>query len=182
MTGSLQFEIEASVNLCTKSLTERFDTMLQATECQPSTTQKQAAMARYGPQGVVSNLLVLNVDVWPTHSSALLDHGDSEIQCLTTWLDDAPQRAGCSTKDIKDHWISLKIQVNSQFSMMDYISLWKTLMTKVPYKEYFKDVLHYVKILLVLPISAAQCQQAMSAQNRIKSSTRATLPVSTLED
>ena len=56
------------------------------------------------------------------------------------------------------------------------------MLTKVPYKENFKDVLHLVEILLVLPISAAQCERAVSAQNRIKSSTRASLGVSVLED
>lgn len=40
----------------------------------------------------------------------------------------------------------------------------------------------YVKILLVLPISAAQCERAVSAQNRIKSNLRVNLGSSTLED
>ena len=74
------------------------------------------------------------------------------------------------------------LQVNSQFRKLDYVTLWQTLLTKVPYKEDFKDILHLVGILLVLPISAAQCERAVSAQNRIKSSTRAMLGVSVLED
>ena len=65
---------------------------------------------------------------------------------------------------------------------MDYAALWETLLTKLPYKEDFADVLHLVEILLVLPISAAQCERAVSSQNRIKSSTRATLNVAVLED
>ena len=52
----------------------------------------------------------------------------------------------------------------------------------MPYKDDFKDVLHLVELVLVLPLSAAQCERAVSAQNRIKSSTRATLSVSVLED
>ena len=72
--------------------------------------------------------------------------------------------------------------VNGQFRKLDYGSLWETLLTKVPYKDDFKDVLHIVELVLVLPISAAQCERAVLAQNRIKSSTRATLSVSVLED
>ena len=47
---------------------------------------------------------------------------------------------------------------------------------------FFEDVLHLVELVLVPPISAAQCEQAVSAQNRIKNSTRATLNVSVLAD
>ena len=47
---------------------------------------------------------------------------------------------------------------------------------------FFEDVLHLVELVLVLPTSAAQCEQAVSAQNRIKNSTIATLNVSVLED
>lgn len=53
---------------------------------------------------------------------------------------------------------------------------------QVPYKIDFADVLHFVELVLVLPISAVQCECAVSAQNLIKSSTRATLNVSVLED
>lgn len=53
---------------------------------------------------------------------------------------------------------------------------------QVPYKIDFADVLHLVELVLVLPISAVQCECAVSAQNLIKSSTRATLNVSVLED
>ncbi|CAH3112196.1 unnamed protein product [Pocillopora meandrina] len=64
----------------------------------------------------------------------------------------------------------------------DYASLWETLLIKTPYKDDFENVLHLVEILLVQPISAAQCERAISAQNRIKSSVRVNLAVSTLED
>lgn len=111
-----------------------------------------------------------------------MDYRREEVQRLSNWFEVALQRAGCNIKNIKDQWVSLKIQVNSQFRKLDYVNLWATLLTKVPYKEDFKDVLHLVEILLVLPISAAQCERAVSSQNRIKSSTRATLSVSVLED
>ena len=39
-----------------------------------------------------------------------------------------------------------------------------------------------MEIMLVLPISAAQCERAVSAQNRIKSSLRVGLDSSTLQD
>ena len=178
-TGSLKSEIETAVNLCIKGLSERFDILLQTTECQPSTKSPTTV---YGPKEVVKDMLIFNVDVWPTRSSDLMDYGRAEIQRLTDWFKVALERSGCNVQNIHDQWVSLKISVNSQFRKMEYAGLWETLLSKLPYKEDFADVLHLVEILLVLPISAAQCERAVSAQNRIKSSTRATLNVAVLED
>lgn len=72
--------------------------------------------------------------------------------------------------------------MSTGFGDKDYASLWETFLTKMPYKNYFVDVLHLVEIMLVMPISAAQCERAVSAQNRIKSSLRVALGSSTLED
>ena len=178
-TGSLQSGIDTAVNLCIKSLSERFDILLQATECQrPIKTPTTV----YGPKEVVRDMLVFNVDVWPTRSSDLMDYGREEIQRLTSWFKVPLERSGCDVQNIHDQWVSLKISVNSQFCKMDYAALWETLLTTLPYKEDFADVLHLVEILLVLPISAAQCERAVSSQNWIKSSTRATLNVAVLED
>jgi len=68
-------------------------------------------------------MLVFNVDAWPTRSSVLMDYGREEIQWLSNWLEVALQRAGCSTENIEDQWVSLKIQVNSPFRKLDYANL-----------------------------------------------------------
>ena len=173
-TGSLQSEIETAVNLCIRGLNERFDILLEATGCRPSI---KTSTTIYGPKEVVKDMLIFNVDVWPTRSSDLVDYGRQEIQRLTDWFKVALERSGCDVQNIQDQWISLKIVVNSQFRKMDYSILWETLLTKLPYKEDYADVLHLVEILLVLPISAAQSERAVSSKNRIKSSNRTTLNV-----
>ena len=55
-------------------------------------------------------------------------------------------------------------------------------LTKVPYRDDLKDVLHLIEILLVFPVSAAQCERAISAQNRIKNDSSSSLGGETLED
>ena len=45
-TGSLQSEIDTAVNLCIKGPSERFDILLQATNCQPSIKTEKTV---YGP-------------------------------------------------------------------------------------------------------------------------------------
>ena len=66
-----------------------------------------------------------------------------------------------------------------------YKDLWTILLMKAPYKEDLKDVLHLVEILLALLISAAQCERAISAQNRInriKNDSRSCLGGQTVEE
>lgn len=142
----------------------------------------KTAATVYGPKEVVRDMLIFNVDVWPTRTSDLMDYGREEIQYLTNWFKVPLEISDCNVQNIHDQWISLKITVNSQFCKMDYATLWETLLTKLPYEEDFADVLHLVEILLVLPIMAAQYERTVSSQNQIKSSTRATLNVAVLED
>lgn len=78
--------------------------------------------------------------------------------------------AGLQVHVIPDEWLSMKGLINTSFWDKDYGSLWQTFLTKMPYRQDLQNVLHLVKILLVLPISAAQCERAISTENRIKSS------------
>ena len=46
----------------------------------------------------------------------------------------------------------------------------------------FQNLLHLAEIMLVIPISSAQCERGFSSQKRIKSDARSSLSVSTTED
>lgn len=175
ISRSLQSEMETAASLTLQGLRDRFGVLL-------GIESQVGKSPSYDSTKVVSDMLVFNVDSWPTRPGDLLDFGSEEIRHLTRRFQPILERAGCKISSIQDQWISLKIMVNGQLRKLNYGSLWETLLTKVPYKDDFKDVLHLVELVLVLPISAAQCERAVSAQNRIKSSTRATLSVSVLED
>ena len=64
----------------------------------------------------------------------------------------------------------------------DYTGLRQLLLTKEPYSADFRDFLHLIELMLVMPISAAQCERGFSAQGRIKRDVRSCLNVSTTED
>ncbi|XP_030288729.1 zinc finger protein 862-like [Sparus aurata] len=81
-----------------------------------------------------------------------------------------------------EEWQSLKMLISENFPDKSYSDLWELLLTKDPYKTDYRNILELVMIMLVLPISAAQCERGFSAQNRIKTSTRSSLAVSTTED
>ncbi|XP_077866709.1 zinc finger protein 862-like [Saccoglossus kowalevskii] len=55
------------------------------------------------------------------------------------------------------------------------------MLTKSPYQEDFKDLLHLIQLMLVIPVTSAQCERVFSAQNRIKSDCRSSLATQTVE-
>ncbi|KAM9561291.1 uncharacterized protein ACWYII_022829 [Salvelinus alpinus] len=73
---------------------------------------------------------------------------------------------------ILDAWQGLKIPVSHNFKDKSYSGLWETMLTKDPYRHDYKNILELVQLMLVLPISAAQCERGFSVQNRIKNSSR----------
>lgn len=72
ITGSLQSEVQNAVDLSTNGLKERFDILPHATEEERKSTRK---VPDYGPREVVWDMLVFNVNAWPTCSSELEEYG-----------------------------------------------------------------------------------------------------------
>ena len=52
--------------------------------------------------------------------------------------------------------------------------------TAEPYNMEYKDILHLVELMLAIPISSAECERVISAQNRIKTNSRSSLSASIL--
>ena len=92
---------------------------------------------------------------------------------LSTWFQAVLEGKGCTIAAILSQWTFLKVLVSAQFKGKGYLDLWATLLTKVPYRYDLKG--HLVEFLLVLPISAAQCERAISAQNRMKNDSHSSL-------
>lgn len=131
---------------------------------------------------VVKDMLVFNADAWPCSAQDLVDFGNNMIDRLTSWFKPTLQKAGCDVDSISEEWFSLKVLVNTTILDKYYTSLWEIMLTKLPYKDDFKNLLHLVEIMLVQPISAVQCERAISTQNRVENSIRVTLGSSTLDD
>ena len=174
-TGSFQSRVNEAIGLCLTGLEERFGSLMNSASSSESTT-------KYGTADVIRDLLVFNVDAWPTSTKELVDFGNEKIERLFSWFQSLLQKAGSDVSSIPEEWFSLKVLVNTSLRDKDYASLWETLLINTPYKDSFNNVLYLEEILLVQPISAAQCERAISAQNRIKSSLRVNLAVSSLED
>ena len=63
----------------------------------------------------------------------------------------------------------MKVLVSTEFKHKDFNALWEIMLTKEPYKTDFKDILHLVEVMLVIPVTSAECEGTFSAQNHIKS-------------
>ncbi|KAL9967218.1 hypothetical protein ACROYT_G025396 [Oculina patagonica] len=178
----LQLELESLVY---KEEQEWLDTVIQDLEITDNFTEKSRVqiikiiiasfgvllqtadkIVPCGPNQAVKDMLVFNHDAWPTNqvNSLILDNRQ--------WFQPLLKSKGCCTEATASQWVSLKILVSTHFKDKAYVDLWATPLTTTPYNEDLKDVLHQVEILLVLPISAAQCERANSAQNRIKNDSR----------
>lgn len=69
----------------------------------------------------------------------------------------------------------------NEFSDKSFSALWSLMISKEPYRDDFEDFLHLVRIMLVIPVSSAQCERTISAVNRIKSDVRSSLHPTTVE-
>ena len=147
-TGSFQSRVNEAIGLCLTGLERRFGSPMNSASNSESTT-------KYGTADVIRDLLVFNVDTWPTSTKKLVDFGNEKTEHLIIWFQSLLQKAGCDVSSIPEEWFSLKVLVNTSLRDKDYASLWETLLIKTPYKDNFKNVLHLVEILLVQPISAA---------------------------
>ena len=132
----------------------------------------KAALAPCGPNQAIEDFLVFNHDAW--HSN-LIDFGQQPIEHLVKWFQPLLESKGWCIPATAPQWVLSKILVSTQFKDKSHEDLWAILLTKAPYKEDLKDVLHLVVIMVVLSISAAQCERALSAQNRIKNDSRSCL-------
>jgi len=172
-SDAVQTSIDQAVQLCLQGLEDKFGSLLQLT----SPSKKYAAVHE-----IISDLTVFNHDAWPTDMEVLLNFGREKVKHLIKWFQAPLLSSGCDVSAVQSQWLSLKVLVHSNFMDKGYNDLWAMLMTKEPYKDDLKDVLSLVQILLVLPLSAGQCERAISAQNRIKNCHRSSLAPKTVED
>ncbi|CAM4696780.1 unnamed protein product [Leuciscus chuanchicus] len=125
---------------------------------------------------------VFNHDVWPETVEELVDYGIEEVHFLLDHFKVVLERNGCDFALAEEEFQTLKTLVFMSFKDKSYHGLWEVLLTKEPYCSDLQNILHLVRIMLILPVSAAQCERGFSVQKRIKSDIRSSLHPKTVED
>lgn len=97
ISKSLHSEIDTAVDLCKQGLSERFDVLINASELNGSIKQ-----AVSGTENVVHDMLILNVDAWPSDPKDLVDFGREEIKRLMEWFRPLLQETGCNIEAVQD--------------------------------------------------------------------------------
>ncbi|CAM4611684.1 unnamed protein product [Leuciscus chuanchicus] len=135
----LRQHMEAAINIGVGDLKARFGDLLKDESAQTP----------------VESFRVLNPDTWPEDQD--ITFGDDDVAGLVRHFKEPLGRSGCNLAAIQDEWQGLKTLVSHNFKDKSYSGLWETMLTKDPYRLDYKNILELVQIMLVLPISAAQC-------------------------
>ncbi|XP_039511952.1 zinc finger protein 862-like [Pimephales promelas] len=158
----LQKQIETTVAAIVKQLRLRFSSLL----CHEGHgTDTPATKA-------VQCFQVFNHDVWPETVEELVDYGIEEVHFLLDHFKVVLERNGCD----------FALAAEESFKDKSYHGLWEILLTKEPYCSDLQNILHLVRIMLILHVSSAQCERGFSVQKRIKSDIRCSLHPNTVED
>ena len=110
----------------------------------------------------------------------LLVHGENELTYLQSYFQDIQSTKGVESAGAKSQYKFLKQQISSEFSNKSFTELWAIFLTKEPYKTIYVDILHFVQMLLVIPVSSAECDRIGFAVKWVKSRERSSLTVSTV--
>ena len=74
---------------------------------------------------------------------------------------------------------NLKLHCVRDLPHKSFHQLWALMLSKSPYNTLYGDVLNLVHILLVIPVSSAECERLISTMNRIKCVDRPSLSTCT---
>ncbi|XP_059896385.1 zinc finger protein 862-like [Gadus macrocephalus] len=166
----LEKVMDATIISTVKHLKARFSSLLGESASGSDTTK------------AVKCFNIFNHDSWPENQEDLVDHGADDLAFLLDHFSTVLRRNGVNTDLAKEEFVGLKLLIARMFKDKTYLSLWELMLTREPYCSQYKNILHLVHIMLVLPVSAAVCERGFSAQKRIKSDTRASLHSDTVED
>lgn len=112
-------------------------------------------------------MFVFNIDFWFISCEDFVDFGNA-IDYLIKWFVLLLRKVGCEIDVIFEEWFSFQVLVNISFRDKDYVSLRGIMLTKVLYKDNFRNVFYFVEIMFVLFILVVQCERVF--QYRIEQS------------
>lgn len=87
---------------------------------------------------------------------------------------------GCDLERVETEWLRLKYDINRFHKKESVQSMWEKILTQKAHK--FPNVLHIIRILLVLPVATAQVERSFSYLKRFLGDWRHSLNCDTIED
>lgn len=110
----------------------------------------------------------------------LLEYGVAEVKLLTKHFQELMETKGCDVNKVLGEWQHLKLETSKAAKKDSFLGFWeKVLKTK---KKDYPNLLHLVRIILVLPVSTAFVERTFSSIKRFQGDFRLSLNTDTLED
>ena len=156
-------------------LKHRFSCFIGDTDSVEKSDQQKAARAVKCP------IKCFTPELFPENLPELIDHGVDELDVLYEHFAFLLEDHEYDHADAHTQYEQLKV-LHKDFNKMSNNDFWACMITKAPYKDIYKHILQYVKIMQTIPITAAECECVVSTVNRMKSDERSRLSTSTLDN
>ncbi|KAI8493938.1 hypothetical protein Bbelb_282850 [Branchiostoma belcheri] len=124
--------------------------------------------------------LIFDPTLWPPGDGELDSYGEEEVSTIFAHYKETLERTGHSLEDCLLQWAELKRLVKRKLTAghIKYLDLWQEVMRH--HLERFRDILALVQIVLLFPLSTAECERGFSLMKRIKSDWRSRLTSDTV--
>lgn len=129
---------------------------------------------------VIHSALVFDPSTWPPTAKELASYGEEKISTIFHHYRVPLEKAGHSLANCLVQWGELKVIVRRKlsFGRIKFLDLWQNIIHE--HSERFADILALVQIILLLPVSTAECERGFSLMKRVKSDWRNRLRADTL--
>ena len=114
-----------------------------------------------GAAQAIETFSIFNHDTWLRSIRDLATFGPEQWQILIDFFHTPLEKVNCNFDRLNDEWRDLKLLMGSEFADLSYSVVWQRLLSKEPYKSDFKNILLLVEIMMVLPISSAECERGL---------------------
>lgn len=111
---------------------------------------------------------------------ALLGYGVEEIQTLCNHFHELLVKKGCNILEVEREFEKVKLDIVKHHKREKFLDLWQKMLLEKDHL--YQNLLHIVRIVLVMPVSTAQVERLFSCSKRIQGDWRLSLGNSTLED
>ncbi|CAH1253071.1 ZNF862 [Branchiostoma lanceolatum] len=131
---------------------------------------------------VINSALAFDPSTWPPTAEALASYGEEEISTIFQHYKVPLEKAGHSLDNCLIQWGELKVVVRRKLSFgpMKFLDVWQHVIQEHSQSDRFNDILALAKIILLLPVSTAECERGFSLMKRVKSDWRNRLRADTL--
>ena len=113
---------------------------------------------------------VLDIFTWPIDGNCG-QFGNKGIDRLVNHYKDLLNLNGCEVSKVSEEWLTLKahvIPIVKNHKKVKYHQIWKKVFENSDLKKEYENVLHVIKVLLIIPFTNAKVERLFSRINRVK--------------